>query len=203
MTNDPLKHRTNNLIKSLMPTYDDALALFHEWTKTESLRRHAYAVEAAMEYYAQKFGEDVELWRLTGLLHDMDYEKHPTLDEHPFVGTAVLREKGYSEEIIEAILGHATYSGVPRTTRMAKTLFAVDELAGFITAVAYVRPTKLEGMKVKSVKKKLKDKAFAAAVSREDIKQGVEELGLDLDEHIANVIAGMQARADRLKLSPS
>ena len=183
-----------------MPTYDDALTLFHEWTKTESLRRHAYAVEAAMEFYAQKFDEDVEQWRLTGLLHDMDYEKHPTLDEHPFVGTAVLREKGYSEEIIEAILGHATYSGVPRTTRMAKTLFAVDELAGFITAVAYVRPTKLEGMKVKSVKKKLKDKAFAAAVSREDIRQGVEELGLDLDEHIANVIAGMQARADRLKL---
>ncbi len=186
-----------------MPTYDDALALFHEWTKTESLRRHAYAVEAAMEYYAQKFGEDVELWRLTGLLHDMDYEKHPTLDEHPFVGTAVLHEKGYPEEIIEAILGHATYSGVPRTTPMAKTLFAVDELAGFITAVAYVRPTKLEGMKVKSVKKKLKDKRFAAAVSREDITQGVEELDIDLDEHIANVIAGMQARADRLGLSTS
>ncbi len=186
-----------------MPNYDDALALFHEWTKTESLRRHAYAVESAMEYYAQKFGEDVEQWRLTGLLHDMDYEKHPTLDEHPFVGTAVLREKGYPEEIIEAILGHATYSGVPRTTPMAKTLFAVDELAGFITAVAYVRPTKLEGMKVKSVKKKLKDKRFAAAVSREDIAQGVEELGIDLDEHIANVIAGMQARADRLGLSTS
>jgi len=203
MTDDPLKHRTKSLIKNLMPNYDDALALFHEWTKTESLRRHAYAVEAAMEYYAQKSGEDVEQWRLTGLLHDMDYEKHPTLDEHPFVGIAVLREKGYPEEIIEAILGHATYSGVPRTTPMAKTLFAVDELAGFITAVAYVRPTKLEGMKVKSVKKKLKDKRFAAAVSREDIAQGVEELGIDLDEHIANVIAGMQARADRLGLSPS
>ena len=186
-----------------MPTYDDALDLFHEWTKTESLRRHAYAVEAAMEYYAQQFGEDVEQWRMTGLLHDMDYEKHPTLDEHPFVGTAVLREQGYSEAIIEAILGHATYSGVPRTTLMAKTLFAVDELAGFITAAAYVRPTKLEGMKVKSVKKKLKDKAFAAAVSREDIRQGAEELGLDLDEHIANVIAGMQARADRLGLTGS
>jgi len=183
-----------------MPTYDDALALFHEWTRTDSLRRHAYAVEAAMEYYARTFGEDVALWRMTGLLHDMDYEKHPSLEEHPFVGTAVLREQGYPEALIEAILGHATYSGVPRTTRMAKTLFAVDELAGFITAVAYVRPTKLEGMAVKSVKKKLKDKAFAAAVSREDIQQGVEELGLDLDAHIANVIAGMQARADRLGL---
>ena len=186
-----------------MPSYNDALALFHEWTETESLRRHAYAVEAAMEYYAQKFGEDVELWRMTGLLHDMDYEKHPTLDEHPFVGTAVLREKGYPETVIEAILGHATYSGVARTTLMAKTLFAVDELAGFITAVAYVRPTKLEGMKVKSVRKKLKDKAFAAAVSRDDITQGADELGVELGEHIANVIAGMQARADRLGLSNS
>jgi putative nucleotidyltransferase with HDIG domain len=183
-----------------MPTYDDALTLFHEWTQTDSLRRHAYAVEAAMEHYARTFDEDVELWRITGLLHDMDYEKHPSLEEHPFVGTAVLRERGYPEVVIEAILGHATYSGVPRTTRMAKTLFAVDELAGFITAVAYVRPTKLEGMKVKSVKKKLKDKAFAAAVSREDIQQGAEELGLDLDAHITNVIAGMQARADRLGL---
>lgn len=186
-----------------MPTYDESLVLFHEWTKTESLRRHAYAVEAAMEFYAQKFGEDVDVWRMTGLLHDMDYEKHPTQDEHPFIGTALLRERGYPEEVIEAILGHATYSGVPRTSLMAKTLFAVDELAGFITAVSYVRPTKLEGMKVKSVRKKLKDKAFAAAVSREDITQGAEELGVELGEHIANVIAGMQARADRLGLTSS
>jgi putative nucleotidyltransferase with HDIG domain len=186
-----------------MPTYDDALALFHAWTETESLRRHAYAVEAAMEHYARRFDEDVDLWRITGLLHDMDYEKHPSLDEHPFVGTAVLRAQGYPEAVIEAILGHATYSGVPRTTRMAKTLFAVDELAGFITAVAYVRPTKLRGMTVKSVKKKLKDKAFAAAVSREDITQGAAELGVDLNDHIATVIAGMQARAERLGLSDS
>ncbi len=186
-----------------MPSYDDALALFHEWTRTESLRRHAYAVEASMEHYARHFGEDVEKWRITGLLHDMDYERHPTLDEHPFVGTAVLREQGYPEDVIEAILGHATYSGVPRTSLMARTLFAVDELAGFITAVAYVRPTGLDGMKVKSVKKKLKDKAFAAAVSREDIAQGVEELGVDLDAHIGHVIAGMQARARRLGFSSS
>ncbi len=181
-----------------MPTYDDALALFHEWTKTESLRRHAYAVEAAMAHYARLFGEDEETWRIAGLLHDMDYERHPSLEEHPFVGTKVLREKGYPEEVIEAILGHAEHTGVPRETRLAKTLFAVDELAGFITAVAYVRPTKLEGMKPKSVKKKLKDKAFAAAVSREDIRKGAEELGVDLDAHIANVIAGMHAEAERL-----
>ncbi len=181
-----------------MPTYEDALALFHEWTETESLRRHAYAVEAAMGYYAGLFGEDETLWRMTGLLHDMDYEKHPTKEEHPFVGVETLRKAGYPEVMLEAILGHATYSGTPRTTQLAKTLFAVDELAGFITAVAYVRPTKLDGMKPKSVKKKLKDKAFAAAVSREDIRIGIEELGVDLDAHIANVIAGMQRDAERL-----
>ena len=186
-----------------MPSYDDALALFHEWTEGESLRRHAYAVEAAMEHYAHHFGEDVEKWRITGLLHDMDYERHPSLEEHPFVGTAVLRERGYPDDVIEAILGHATYSGVPRTTLMAKTLFAVDELAGFITAVAYVRPTGLDGMKPKSVKKKLKDKAFAAAVNRDDIRQGAEELGVDLDTHITHVIEGMHARAERLGFAPA
>ena len=184
----------------MIPTYEESLALFHQWTVTESLRRHAYAVEAAMVYYAQYFDEDEPLWRITGLLHDMDYEKHPTTDEHPFVGVKILREKGYPEEMIEAILGHATYSGTPRVTRLAKTLFAVDELAGFITAVAYVRPTRLIGMKSKSVRKKLKDRAFAAAVSRDDIQLGAEELGIELNEHIANVIAGMQAAADRLGL---
>ena len=181
-----------------MPTYDDALALFHEWTETDSLRRHAYAVEAAMERYAQLSGAEVELWRMTGLLHDMDYEKHPSPEEHPFVGVEALRERGYPEEMLQAILGHATYSGTPRETPLAKTLFAVDELAGFVTAVAYVRPTGLEGMTPKSVKKKLKDKAFAAAVSRDDIRQGAEELGMDLGEHIQHVIDGMQARATRL-----
>ena len=185
-----------------MPSYDDALDLFHEWTRTESLRRHAYAVEAAMERYAEEFDQDVELWRMTGLLHDMDYEKHPTEEEHPFVGVNVLRERGYPEEMLGAILGHATYSGTPRDTLLAKTLFAVDELSGFITAVAYVRPTKLGGMKPKSVKKKLKDRAFAAAVSRDDIHTGAEEFGVDLDSHIRTVIEGMQARSDRLGLSP-
>lgn len=184
-----------------MPSYDDALQLLHSWTETDSLRRHAYAVEAAMEAYAEHFDEDVELWRMTGLLHDMDYERHPTPEEHPFVGVRVLREQGYPEVMLDAILGHALYSGTPRTTPLARTLFAVDELAGFITAVAYVRPTRLEGLKPSSVKKKLKDRAFAAAVSRDDIRQGAEELGVDLDEHIARVIAGMQRRADRLGLA--
>jgi len=184
-----------------MPNYDDSLELFHEWTQTDSLRRHAYAVEAAMAAYADHFGEDREFWRMTGLLHDMDYERHPTMDEHPYVGTGVLRERGYPEEMIQAILGHAEYTGTPRESLLARTLFAVDELAGFITACAYVRPTRLEGLTPKSVKKKLKDKAFAAAVSREDIRLGVEELGVDLDEHIARVIAGMQADAERLGLA--
>ena len=183
-----------------LPSYDEALTIFHEWTKTESLRRHAFAVEAAMEHYAQHFGEDVALWRLTGLLHDLDYERHPTQDKHPFVGVALLREEGFPEVMLEAILGHATYSGTPRTTLLAKALFAVDELAGFITAVAYVRPTGLIGMKVKSVRKKLKDKAFAAAVSREDIFTGAEELGIELGQHITHVIEGMRAHADRLQL---
>lgn len=184
-----------------MPTYDDALELFHEWTTSDSLRRHAYAVEAAMEAYAELFDEDVTLWRITGLLHDMDYERHPTPEEHPYIGTSLLREKGYPEPMIEAILGHAPYTGTPRTTLLAKTLFAVDELAGFITAVAYVRPTRLEGMTPKSVRKKLKDKAFAAAVSRTDIQQGAEELGIELSQHISNVIAGMCKHADRLGLA--
>ncbi|MBO6575268.1 MAG: HDIG domain-containing protein [Rhodothermales bacterium] len=181
-----------------MPTYAESLELFHTWTESDSLRRHAYAVEAAMAEYARHLGEDEELWRITGLLHDMDYEKHPTPEEHPFVGVEVLRERGYPKAVTDAILGHATYSGTPRETQMAKALFACDELAGFITACAYVRPAKLDGLKPRSVRKKLKDKAFAAAVSRDDIRQGAEELGVDMDEHIARVIAGMQADAERL-----
>jgi len=186
-----------------MPSYNDALTLFHEWTLTDSLRRHAYAVEAAMGFYARHFGEDEELWRMTGLLHDMDYEKHQTLEEHPFVGVGVLRDLGYPEVLCDAILGHAEHTGHPRTTLMAKVLFAVDELAGFITAVGYVRPTGLTGMNPKSVTKKLKDKAFAAAVSRDDIRNGAASLELELNEHIANVIAGMQADATRIGFSAS
>lgn len=184
-----------------MPSYDDALALFHAWTQDERLRRHGYAVEAAMEHYAPQFDADVALWRMTGLLHDMDYEQHPTADEHPYVGVEALEARGYPETLCTAILGHAPHTGVERTTDLAKTLFAVDELAGFITAVAYVRPTRLEGMKVKSVTKKLKDRRFASGVDRDHIRQGAEDLGTPLNDHIANVIAGMQARADRLGLA--
>lgn len=181
-----------------MPSYDDALKLFHEWTEGDSLRRHAHAVEAGMAWYAEHFGEEIETWRITGLLHDMDYEKHPTPDEHPFVCVKLLEALGYSEEIRTAILGHATYSGVPRETTMAKALFAVDELSGFITAVGYVRPDGLDGMSPKSVRNKLKDKRFAAAVSRDDIAQGAEELGVELNEHISNTIEAMQREAKRL-----
>ena len=183
-----------------MATYDEALDLFLQWTETERLRRHAFAVEAAMEHYAGLFSEDVERWRITGLLHDMDYEKYP--GEHPYRGVEALRERGYPDQITQAILGHADFTGVRRESLLAKTLFAVDELAGFITAVAYVRPTRLAGMKVKSVRKKLKDRAFAAAVSRSDIQEGAADLEIDLGQHIANVIAGMQARAARLGLEP-
>lgn len=186
-----------------MPSYEDALELFHRWTQSESLIRHAFGVEAGMKFYARLYGKDEELWRITGLLHDMDYEKHPTTEEHPFVGVKVLEELGYPQEMRTAILGHADYSGVPRETLLAKTLYAVDELSGFITAVAYVRPTSLEGMTPKSVNKKLKDKAFAAAVNRDDIRMGAEELEVELDVHIVNVITAMQADATRLGLIPS
>jgi len=181
-----------------MPSYSDALELFHEWTVTDSLRRHGYAVEAAMGFYAIHFGENEEHWRMAGLLHDIDYEKHQTMDEHPFVGVAMLREKGYPEDLLDAIMGHANHTNTPRTTRLAKVLFAVDELAGFIMAVGYVRPTGLDGMASKSVTKKLKDKKFAAAVSRDDIREGAADLGLELNVHIKNVITGMQNDATRL-----
>ena len=184
-----------------MPTYADALALFLGWTRTESLRRHGFAVEAAMVPYAERDGADVEAWRMAGLLHDLDYERHPSLDEHPFVGVAELERRGYPAEIREAILGHAPHTGTPRTTPLARTLFAVDELAGFVTAVALVRPGRLDGLTARSVRKKLKDRAFAAAVSRDDIAQGAAELGLDLDVHIEHVIEGMRREAERLGLA--
>jgi len=181
---------------------DDAWALLNEYTQSESLIKHMLAVEAAMKSYANKTGADETLWGVTGLLHDFDYEKwpNPDLDEtgHPFTGVAILREQGYPGEMIDAILGHALYSGVARETPLAKTLFAVDELCGFVMAVAYVRPDNLTGMKPKSVKKKLKDKAFAAAVSREDIRLGIEEMGVDQDEHIQTVIDAMHGIAGDL-----
>lgn len=176
-----------------MPTRENAWKLLTEYTESESLRGHCLAVEAAMRAYAKHFGEDEELWGIAGLLHDFDYEKFPNPNhfpdkEHPYEGSKILCEKGYPEEMITAILGHAVYSGVARETLMAKTLFAVDELCGFVVAVARVRPTHFEGMKPKSVKKNLKDKRFAAKVSREEIEQGIQELGVDKDEHIQRVI---------------
>lgn len=182
-------------------TYDDALALFHEWTQTESLRRHGYAVEASMAEMARQRDGDVDTYRITGLLHDLDYERHPSLEEHPYVGVKELERLGVSDEIRTAILGHAPYTGTPRESELAKALFAVDELSGFVTAVAFVRPSGLDGMTPRSVKKKLKDKRFAAAVSREDIRQGAEELGVDLDALIQIVIDGMARDTSRLGLA--
>ena len=184
-----------------VPVYEDALALFHEWTEGDSLRRHGYAVEAAMAGYARHFGESEERWRMAGLLHDLDYEKHPSLDEHPFIGGRELERLGYPEDVREAILGHAPHTGVQRSSRLAQVLFAVDELAGFVVAVALVRPTRMEGMTAKSVKKKMKDAKFAAAVSRADIRQGAEELGIELDEHIGRVIDALREEAPRLDLA--
>jgi len=178
-----------------------AWEILTEYTKKENLRKHALAVEAAMRAYAKKFGEDEEEWGIVGLLHDFDYERHPTEEEHPYKGAEILREKGLPEEWIKAIMGHADYTGVPRDTLMAKTLFAVDELTGLITATALVRPSKqLRDLKVKSVKKKLKDKAFAASINRDDIKKGAEELGVDLSEHIGFVIEAMKSVSDELGL---
>ncbi len=183
---------------------DKALALLKEYTKSDSLLRHAYAVEQTMRKYAEKFGEDVEKWGITGLLHDFDYEKYPTADEHPYVGNKILKEHGYDEDILEAIMGHADYTGVPRKSLMAKTLFACDELTGFIFAVTYVRPSKsIHEVKVKSVTKKLKDKGFAAKVSREDINKGIAELGVERTEHIQFVINALKEKADDLGLAGS
>jgi putative nucleotidyltransferase with HDIG domain len=171
----------------------DAYGILTEYTKKDGLIKHALAVEAAMRSYARKFGEDEEVWGIVGLLHDFDYERYPDAKDHPFKGAEILRQKGYPTEWIEAILGHADYSGVKRESLMAKTLFAVDELTGFIVAVALVRPSKqIAEVSVKSVKKKMKDKAFAAAVKREDIARGAEEVGVPLDEHIAVVLDAMK-----------
>jgi putative nucleotidyltransferase with HDIG domain len=182
---------------------EEAWKLFCEWTESESLRKHVLGVEAAMVGYARRFGEDEELWAATGILHDLDYEKYPDLETgHPRYALKELEERGYPPELIDAVAGHATFLGVPRETRLAKTLFAVDELSGFITAVALVRPQGIHGMTPKSVKKKLKTPAFAAAVNRDEVRQGAEELGVEFDEHLTNVIAAMEERADELGLGP-
>ena len=187
-----------------VPTRDEAWELFCEWTESDSLRKHVLGVEAAMRAYARKYGEDEELWAATAILHDLDYERHPDLDTgHPRVALKLFAEKAYPPELIDAVAGHATFLGVPRETRMAKTLFAVDELTGFIGAVALVRPTGIVGMTPKSVKKKLKQPSFAAAVDRDEVRQGAEELGEDLDEHIAFVIAALEPEAETLGLTGS
>lgn len=180
-----------------MKTRDEALKLMHEWVRSPSLRGHMLCVEAAMRAYAKKYGGDEELWGICGLLHDFDYERYPQYDTdkqtgHPFEGLRVLREQGYPPEIIEAILSHALYSGVPRSSQMAKCLFACDELCGFLTACAYLRPDRFASLAATSVKKKLKDKSFAAKVSRQDIDQGIAELGADKDAHIDFVIAALR-----------
>src|SRR2546427_6064742 len=180
---------------------DSAWGLLTEFTQSESLRKHALAVEACMRAYARKSGEDEDKWGVVGLIHDFDYEKWPSLDDHPYKGNEILKERGYSDEIRNAILSHAEYTGVPRVTPMEKALFACDELAGFITAVALVKPGKsLAEVDAKSVRKKMKDKAFARSVNRNDIAQGAAELGVDLEEHIAFCIEAMKGIADRLGL---
>lgn len=182
-------------------TRDEAVKILFEYTKSEALRKHAFAVESCMIAYAEKFGEDVNEYSITGILHDFDYEMYPNAPDHPLKGSEILRQKGVDEKIIKAILGHASYTNVERDTLLAKTLFACDELAGFITAVTYVRPNKtIDEVEVKSVIKKLKDKAFARNVSREDIYKGAEELGIPLEEHIAYCIEAMKKRKDLLGL---
>lgn len=180
-----------------------AWELLCEYTKNENLRKHALAVEACVRAYARKFGEDEEKWGVVGLIHDFDYEVYPNAPDHPLKGSEVLKEKGYSEEVRRAILGHADYTGVPRDTLLAKALFACDELAGIITACAYVRPDRIATLESKSVRKRMKDKAFARAVSREDITKGAEELGAPLDEHIAFCIDAMRGIAETLGLAPA
>ena len=190
-----------------MSQSERALGLLHEWVQSESLRKHCYAVADSMKHFAELRGADVDLWEAVGLLHDMDYERHPNLERsstegHPFVGVAWLRDNGWSEEVCRAILSHADYSGVSPETPLEKTLRAVDELSGFVVAVALVRPSKsINDVELSSVKKKMKDKAFARAVNREEIVHGAEQLGMPLDEVITNVIAALNADATRLGLA--
>ena len=189
------------------PTRDEAWDLVCEWVQSESLRKHLLGVEAAMVAYARERGADEELWAVTGLVHDLDYERFPDLDDaengHPRTALRLFAELGWPPELIDAVAGHATFLEVPRETELAKTLFAVDELSGFIAACALVRPTGIEGMKPKSVRKKLKQPSFAAGVNRDEVEQGAAELGVDLDQHVAFVIAALSERAEQLGLAAS
>lgn len=190
-----------------LPSRDSAMELMQEYTGSESLRKHMLSVETAMRAYARKYGEDEDRWGLAGLLHDFDYERYPNAthsptEEHPAEGVRLLRARGYPEDVLQAILGHALYTGVARETQMARALFAVDELTGLITATALVRPSRsVHDVNARSVRKKMKDKAFARGVSREDVLLGASELGVELEEHIQFVIAAMQGSADELGLA--
>ena len=184
----------------MRPSREQAWETLSRYTKSEALLRHALAVEASVGFYAQRGGEDEELWRATALLHDFDYEIHPTLDEHPQDGAPILRQEGYPEELIEAVLSHAEHLHLARDTPLKKTLFACDELSGFVHACGLVRPTGLDGLEPKSVRKKLKQPSFAAGVHRDEVYAGAELLDLELDEHIANVVAALQPIAKELGL---
>ena len=189
---------------SLELSRPEAWSLFCEWTESPSLRKHVLAVEAAMRAYARRFGEDEELWGITGLLHDLDYERHPDLETgHPRIALQELEARGYPPELVRAVASHADFLGVSRDSPMEKALFAVDELSGFIMACAYVRPTGIHGLTPKSVKKKMKTPAFAAAVNRDELREGAEHLGIDFDEHLAFVIAALEAESDVLELNGS
>jgi putative nucleotidyltransferase with HDIG domain len=192
---------TSSHVRNGLPARDEILALLHEHTETPGLRKHALAVEAAMRAYARRFGENQDLWGATGLIHDLDYEKHPTPEEHPRFGCAILNDRGYPEAVIEAIMGHAAYTGTPRATPMAKALFASDELCGMITATALVQPGKtLAEVTPDSVLRKMKSKSFARSVNRDEIEQGARELGVPLEEHVAFVLSALQAEAEALGL---
>ena len=182
------------------PTREQAWGTLTKYTKSESLLRHALAVEASTAAYARKFGEDEVLWRVAALLHDFDYEMHPTLDKHPQDGAPILREEGYPDEVVDTVLSHAEHLGLPRDTQLKRALFACDELSGFVHACALVRPTGLEGLEPKSVRKKLKQPSFASGVHREDVFKGVEELGVELDDHIRTVVEALEPISAELGL---
>ena len=184
----------------MAPTREQAWQTLTTYTKSESLLRHALAVEASTAAYARKLGEDEELWRVTALLHDFDYEIHPTLDKHPQDGASILREEGYPEEVVEAVLSHAEHLAMPRDTQLKKALFACDELSGFVHACGLVRPTGLQGLEPKSVRKKLKQPSFAAGVHRDEVFKGAEELGVELDDHIRTVVEALQPISAELGL---
>ena len=188
------------------PTREEAWDLVCEWIESDSLRKHLLGVEAAMRAYARRYDEDEERWAVTGLVHDLDYERYPDLDDtengHPRTALRLLEELDWPQDVIDAVAGHATFLDVPRETQMAKTLFAVDELSGFIAACALVRPTGIHGMTPKSVRKKLKQPSFAAGVNRDEVREGAEELGVDFDEHVAFVIAAMEGESEALGLAP-